>query len=492
MYLLAILLCTIASSTLVQANNVNTGALPKDWYLLPEEASLNGESIPDSDPKAEENLETLVENLFKSNQNTLEKLPLNESQIGTGPEQFSIERPKDWTPWHMEYITTDLAITLQGLIGILTIRATPGIQTFWRRQDPPPAPHPPEDSSTPERPTLSSRNRDINQSREAQVVELSDETNLQDITRQIEPVIQAAKASGKIKNIDALRENLRNTAEDLEALLQSIDSHPNSEWWPSTFRFEFFADAEGKVHPIVYAGGELRFRFEWRRIQRKKRQTRHVKLNSNGLSKFKIGLQEFVDSMEKVLADASVASPATEGFVPCQFRVGIGTVGEGTIGLAKGSAIVIGNIFFSRDISKPVAHPQIRAPMIGSEDQSMLIIESFENATENATRSHLHFAKQIGLPYSISTPSRANTYKQVAYQVGLNKVMKGVKKTLKIGRFFAKQGAKANSGKWKIHNLFVDFDLSITGNFAVVSAGGVASAQVNFYNKNFWYQKSEN
>jgi len=447
--------------------DMGAGALPKDWYRLPEEDSLNELKSLAADAKTEKDLSLLMEKILKSNQNALEKLPLNhEIPLETDSLQTFALKPTDWTPWHLEYLTTDLAITLQGLVGILTIRATPSMQTYWRRQGP--------------RPTV--------QLDQMNTVNLMDPSNSEDITHQIEPVIQAAIASGQVKDPETLRENLRNTAKELENMIQSLDTQPHSEWWPSRFRFDFLVSAQGHIIAPVYAGGELRFRFEWKRIQRKVPQALHTTENPSGLSQFKISLEQFVETMENALADASADSPAAQGFEASQFRVGLGVTAGGNIGLAAGSTQVLGHLYFSRDAKKPVVYPIPDLPKIKKRTRPILIIE------DHPAPSHLAFARRMGLAHHAPSQNwgtrrnpgtQGHSGEQVVYEVGPEKMAEGLRKALKMGSFFAKQGATANQGQWKVYMMNVYFDLSITGNFVVAAAGGLASTGISFYNQNF-------
>jgi hypothetical protein len=61
---------------------------------------------------------------------------------------------------------------------------------------------------------------------------------------------------------------------------------------------------------------------------------------------------------------------------------------------------------------------------------------------------------------------------------------RGLRKALRIGRFFARHADKAR-GKWKIHELRTAFDLSFGGKTGVVTVGGVAATEISFYNLKF-------
>jgi len=114
----------------IGAGTARASAVPQDWVVLPEDAPVLGATAASVRPKrGEEPSDEQVGRILTMNGEALDGLKAAPAALATRGD-----RPKDWTPWHLEYFTTDLAVTAQGLIGVLTIKGTPSVQAFWRRQ----------------------------------------------------------------------------------------------------------------------------------------------------------------------------------------------------------------------------------------------------------------------------------------------------------------------------------------------------------------------
>src|SRR6185312_13945673 len=109
----------------------STGQLPEEWYQLPEDRMLNAESLtqPKAPPASEEKLAALVDKIYSTDTQAMENVVL--ASDGSNP---FVTDPEGYVPWHLEMFATDLAVILQGVLGIMTINGTPQVQAFWRRQ----------------------------------------------------------------------------------------------------------------------------------------------------------------------------------------------------------------------------------------------------------------------------------------------------------------------------------------------------------------------
>ena len=73
-----------------------------------------------------------------------------------------------------------------------------------------------------------------------------------------------------------------------------------------------------------------------------------------------------------------------------QIRMGLGISVKGNVGLVKGSAGVVGQIYFTRDVKRPTVYPRLLALDEGSSDDEspIFLIE------RNPTLAHLETANQ--------------------------------------------------------------------------------------------------
>jgi hypothetical protein len=441
-----ILFCTEAaySDVHVPTDIPLIGQLPDEWYELPENVnylqSLRRKKIP------EETLFDTVERIYDSTARGVDKIPDREYSVPV-TDALRHSRPADWTPWHLEAFATDLSVTLSGLLGILTVRGTPSISAYWRQHSVVPLPP---------RPIHLTSNVD------------EDTPAMSD---QIEAAVQAAVATGQVRNGPALRKNLLSATEQFQEILGSIEQNANPTWWLSTFQFYFTVDASGQVYPPFSVGGGLRMRFVWRRLKRLSpvpyRMAKYHEQNIRAL-KFATSLKELVALMESGLSDMSYHYLRDTGFEPEAFGAGIAVTVNGAVGLASGSLGLSGSIGFSKDALIPIRPATESSRSLATAFSSpVLLVEN------NPSAAHLEYAKSYEIEHHIYADQGVN--RQALYRVKLDRFRKGLAKAFKIGAFFAKPALKQNNKKWKVHQLVLSFDLSISGDVGLVGINGTGT-----------------
>ncbi len=337
------------------------------------------------------------------------------------------------TPWKLAAVMTDLSISASGWLGFLVQKGTPSVTTVWRKQYP--AKHAPDAV--------------FSETESAADLVVGPETTSVDIERDLEPSVRALVSTGGVRNETNLRRNLLSAAADFQNVTTLLSTvNPKGQWWVSRFRLDFAVDVSGNVTPAVTLGAEAKVRFEWHRL-RAKRPTPAAQALARNAFAGRPGLAEnlvaFADHLGNDLSEiADGSSVKAKGFRAYGYRVGLGITAKGNVGVAKAVGTLTGHLYFARDVSKPVVHPK---PTEGGE---MLLVTN-----EN------DFGK-----------------------IDRRAFRKGLRKALRIGRFFARHADQAR-GKWKIHELRTGFDLSLGGKTGIVTVGGVASTEISFYNENF-------
>ena len=140
----------------------------------------------------------------------------------------------------------------------------------------------------------------------------------------------------------------------------------------------------------------------------------------------------------------------------------------GTIGIAKGSATVLGHLNFTRDVKKPVVHRLLDTADTGS----ILLIEDLP------PKQHLQYAQTQGIPFH-------NQLNQAVYEVPIKSIKNGLKKAIRLGGFFGKHSSRQVKEGWRVYELKAGFDFSISGKLALVGIVGLATTEISFYNQNF-------
>jgi hypothetical protein len=343
-------------------------------------------------------------------------------------------------PWRLSAVMTDLTISASGWLGFLVQKGSPAVTTIWRKQY----------SGSP--PAVSSPAALVaDETIPAADLQVGPESTPGDIERDLEPSVQALLATGTIKGETNLRRNLLAAAQDFQnttILLASVK--PKGQWWVSRFRLDFVVDVSGNVTPAVGIGAEARVRFEWHRLRPKASPAPTPKTlvafsRTPGLAENLVGFAgNLADDLSEI-ADGSAVS--AKGFRAYTYRVGLGISAKGNVGVAKAAGTLTGHLYFSRDVTKPVVHPK---PSEGGATMNLI---------------------------SDAGPQNVIPIDRQAFR-------RGLRKALRIGRFFARHADKAR-GKWKIHELRTAFDLSFGGKTGVVTVGGVAATEISFYNLKF-------
>jgi hypothetical protein len=452
------------------APNQPDNQLPKDWYQNPEDQIQPVfESTGLFDNIREKLLSGVLGRIFKANIEVIESIPEQQMQLSANPNRTPL---RDEAPWHLEAFTTELAVYASGLLGALTLKGTPAVQVYWKKQGPKP-------------PTPLSSN--LGTEDEVIAYTLAEDVSDQNLIKELEPMIRSAVASGKIKDEADFRGQVHQAAKEFRYLVSGLNTTSDTQWWLSAFRFDLMVGASGKLlpAPVLTTGGDLRLRFDWNRMKRNETTRINVVKPSgpyiltNYLDKVRQDLQNFMIGMEKDLDYAFAAVPATDGLRAYNFRLALGITAKGNLGAVKGSASVFGHLLFSNPVKAPKTYPPApKAKLLAMEEEvdqlaPLYIIEG------NAPESHIQYANTNMIPYKIEDN------KDGYFKVDRKAFRKGLMKAVKIGQWFAKKGEKAESRKWKLYQLKSSFELSISGNIELVSIGGSVGAEMSFYNMKF-------
>lgn len=466
-------------------------AVPTTWYNSDEKALENLNSVD----QAEEEDDFEKNQELKQNINSILNVSSEALEEGDSTAQTMIaeqasslspldskppaskNKPKDWVPWRAEYFMTDLSLTGNGFMGVLAFKGTSTVRAFWRKQ----GPKPPTSMNNQE--SVAATQEDSSNSEP--VVLVNDLSTAEEMVKQLEPAVNAAVATGKIKDTPTLRKNLLQTAREFQAIATNIPSSTEElPWWVSRFRLDFTVDAAGRVEPVGLVGGEARFRFEWHRIKR---------INPDNKKIMVVQLSEREQRLRKSLLDFITATAydlnsafenhTNYGFKAHQIRMGLGMSVKGNIGLIKGSAGVVGQIYFARAVERPKVYPIKQKTMMlaMAESAPILVIE------RNPSLKTLKLAAKNNLMVESTDADKdeSNGLEEAIFRLDREKFRKGLKKASKIGIFFAKRASEAKVKSWKIYELRTAFDASISGGLDLVTLVGSATAQISMFNENF-------
>lgn len=447
--------------TLLQMTHVHAAPIPQDWFVAPED-SVQSQPKQTHDRKE---FETLLDHIFEADGQALEGVTNLEEVVNATP----VSRPSDWTPWHAEFFMTDLGVTASGTLGVLGLKGNPAVSLIWRQQN-----------EKVNKPTLVPT-ESPSQDQAGTAIELTDDTTQSGVNNQVDSAVKAVLATGKVKDEAPLRKNLNSTVQRFQALTAAMDSLPDSLWWPSRFRLDVTIDASGNVLPFLSIGGDVKVRLDWHRLKHQSHLGNHVRNVSAFDKKLQSNLERFIATTAMDLEELADSSNAPKGFKAYGFRVGLGFTASGNIGIVKSSASVLGQIYFSRDVKKPLPRPvkEIGQAIASDLPDSILLIET------KPTTEHLKFAGESLSSYESITDDQGDQLDQVAYKIDRAKFREGLRKALVMSGSFTQRASTRSVRRWKPWELRTSFDMSITGSLAFATIGGLGTAEIQFYNQSF-------
>lgn len=323
-------------------------------------------------------------------------------------------KKEDDSKWYLQSIMTELALEKKGNLGILAGKGEVGVELVWTRRA---------------NSKKSIKFEDLGND-EGQDIFISSEMNNEDIKKEIMPIYELALASGKIKNQNALFENLMKKAIDFQSMIRTIEnSDVDSNWFPYKYQLELQVSMEGKVSPVFVAGTVLRFRMEWWRLEKKTTKKLVTKRSPSFNEKFISALASDLSVLSEIKLD--------NGFEFNFFKIGLGVGVEGKFQIAKAKGHAIGSIFFMKK----------------------------QNSTKSVSKSF----------------SEISTYPMIEnniHQISRDSFREGLVKSGKIATHFASKAKDNGTSKFQLNVIELEFELFLSGKIGLVTIGEKSVLQV--------------
>lgn len=473
---------------------VDPAYLPSSWYEIPEISDTNPEVAQSTTISAN----TLAEkNESKTNQETIAKSfgeileahhsalesmstqdnrSANNSLVGDIRALSLANRPKDWVPWRLVAFVGEIAVSAQGLIGALTAKGTPAVIIQWQKRE--------NFIATPKPQSEISEN----------TVLLGDNLSEQEIENELEPTVQAVLSTGRVKNEKQFRSSFYAFAKNFHNTLNSVSNSDDGVWNVERFRLDLSVSESGHVGvSFGTLGFEVRVRLEWFKRPDKKflprSSTSLANFSRNNLSedqrKFSGGLAKLITTLSQDLnaISTSETSPLGSSFEATSYRVGVGLSAKGDVGIGKGSAKIVGHIYYKK---APPSNGKSRSTITGKVKTTLPRVETDDSVlfiTDTPNPAVLSFAKNKKIDFE-----SANTdQNEAVFKVNRVQFRKGLEKSFKLARFFVKNAEKkdAQTKRWGISKVKAEFEMSITGDVGTTTLTGLTTSQIEFKNTKF-------
>jgi|GEM_PF-6721146 len=333
--------------------------------------------------------------------------------------------------WEMQGFTTDLAVTADGLIGVLGGHGSSAISILWGKE-------------------LKGYPKDR--------LLITLDKNSDHLQSQVESIVQTASNSGKLKAPDQFRKNLETLMQNFSTLIRELNlstEKQGSEWALSTVKVSFSVNAAGGIFFELPIKGDLGFSLQWHvgdphfnqhqasDLAVLKSQSLQYPWNSE-IKGFVSSLQA---SLEQAVSEVENKKMISSSLRASEFNVQFGVNAHGEIGISRGGTSVLGTLSFERRENKTGKPPSYSADSFGP----IRIIDDVD-------------------PQLLATSPKIDP----------QTLKNGLMKAISVSDFFAKCGDKVSTQNWKMRSLSASFGLGLNGNAGLVSIGGEVAYEINF------------
>jgi hypothetical protein len=464
-FILFILITSLLFPALAPAGQ-HDGMVPKSWYVLPEDP---GYAAPTSDftgsqTQQRQRLEAMVDRIFLNQRDGLAGVT-NYRGLDVRPANH---RPKDWVPWRFVAFATDLTVSGSGLIGLLIFKGSASVTAVWQKREKPAQNFASEQQAAEPDPR--------NEASAVPTFNFSAEDNAATTARKVDIIHNTVLATGRVRNTGGLKGRIGALVGQFNQMSATLETEPTGRmWYASRLRMDIQVAASGQIS-FGTVGGDVRVRLEWYRGMHNRSTTARSRMAFLApRTPPESSLHSLVSTMVQDLSATSNGALGNE-FAIKNFRVGIGLGLDGNVGVAKASIKAIGHIYFSPAPRRPGFLEPIAPPIT---DEPMYMVD-----TDPSVES-LQFAQARGIKTHFFGQDK-KAVKFARFEIDRENFRRGLTKALGMGRFFTNRASQSNSQNWAISVIRSELTMSLTGDLGLVTLTGLATAQVEFENKNFY------
>lgn len=431
------------------ANNASEerAALPKSWYQLPENGGPQKPAERNQQPTAE--MSETVRTAFSVHTGALAEL--EEAPTLELDSNFALVlRPANYTPWHLDGMIANFAVSGGGLFGPLMLDGEASVKATWRRV-------------AKKKSATHGFAAKAAVAKKPAAFKFRSAMTDKDIAKMLEPAVRSAVATKAVRNERAFRHNLNQQGKSFAKMARLMNRVPSRRGWHvHGYELKLAFTAEGQVSATMGVGGSLAVYFKWEEEEKSSLLEAEPLL---GLDEVLFGnLVSFTRTMASLIPEAlnDAAEIRRSGFELEEFTVGIGLTVGGDIGVASVEGSVDGKMIFASDNNDHgFTDSEINADQQGSGEDFVPMV-----ASQVPSQEHLAYAQMVGT----SIESLASG--QMVYRVARSRFRSGMKEALTMGAYFAGEGRKEDTASWKLAELETEFQASIGGDVSIVTVSG--------------------
>ena len=419
---------------LISQHAWSKGSMPQSWYVLPEERAINEQkalALMEPDHEFSED----VDDLYAAQGDSFD-LMLEESRYANKSQNF----------WNLYSIRSQLAVSAQGILGILALKGGLAVELRWYKK---------YDSYF--------RKKYSYFVDESANILLTSQMSQKNIDQTLTKISDIAHRSGKIKNKTLMLKGLRKTVFDARKMLLTVPNTSHEAWSPYRFRLRIAFDASGNIVPIEL-GGDLQIRLDW--------EINHALSNQQNTPKT-TAEKSFHEIVQNFSQDMAVFID-TESFGAkwevANFQVIIGQTAGGHIGVTKLKGMISGRLYFKRNPKYTMKHIEHKT------DQ-----QKFNFITDDLDHDKITYSQNHGINYvrdsHIQSPSHT------IFHINRKRFRRGLRKAEKIASFFVSRAEKNNQKHWELSEIRTDYRLSISGELGIATLASYGEIRVTHVKK---------
>lgn len=418
-------------------HHVAFAQMPDTWYKAPQNLPKSFASHFDWEEPSKQ-FDKEVSDLFEAQGDSYDNL-LKQS-INTDSKSFNA--------WELSVIRCQLALTSDGVLGVLALQGTVAAELRWFRK-----------SYIREKEANFSSVND-----EAPHATFNPTMSEEEIDQILSSVADKAVIAGHISNRNLMLEGLKESVSKTNSMFGDL---PDTSWFPYKlfrYRIEIIFGSSGRVLPFMKAGGDVRIRLDWdlfpaNTFRQASNQTNVA--TSSSFNDLVRSLSEDMDLLEK-------HKPLGKKFRVKGFQIRIAQTAGGQVGVANAAGSLGGMLFFRKN-------PQ------ASFNKMSQVPEPDENETFNLIRIE---TSPNDVDQTFAGPAKAfkSSKKPDAklFSVNRRKFRRGLYKAAKIGSYFMKQADRVKSKNWELKEIRTDYQLSVAGSIGLATIGGFGELRVEY------------
>ncbi len=371
--------------------------------------------------------------------------------------------------WFLQSIASELTIEKKGTLGVLALKGESVVTLLWQRT--------PESIKKLQKElygtssAVAEKSLDDELESNGDVVKIDSNTTKSEMERQVEPIVEATFAAGKIKDKMKLRERLMAKLTEYQKVLSELDHAPQyTPWWIYKFQFQLNVEASGNVLPFMDVGTEVRLRVEWYRIKRKTQDKSNGVISEN--AKVLMAMASDFSQMDEL----ALGRNNEKRFALDTIKVALGMSAKGKIVVATVKGKVFGGVFFKREKVVDKGLDTVDLP-----DTLPILGE--------VNGDNLKYAKDNNI--KMDPIDKNGDISETIYYASRDKFRKGIKKAKKKAQFWSR-GALKRQEKRRAQGKEIHFDLNVIelelelylgGGIGVATVEGIAELELFFVRK---------